>query len=199
MDSSEIECLSWLPENPSHRVSGTLVAEPSRFRLITHVALRRYEPPPPVDGVVIYSFGDSRFVSYRVVYGYSREREQVTLMNVIGFDMSGPFEATTESYDVDIALMGGHIEADRFSSVSVEYDWLDAWLDPPSISGSSVGVLDASVIEQMPLTLWNIAQDRTNVKFKVGVVGKYGQNNIHLDRVGTHRLLISLSVRRRLR
>jgi ApeA N-terminal domain 1 len=73
-----------------------------------------------------------------------------------------PFAAEVrEPHTVSVACIGGHFGEDAFIEARAEFDWLDAWLDPPSI-------LDDNVTG---------ARDETVVR-----VGREEPSAIHLDR-----------------
>lgn len=182
MDSVAIEGSWWLPTSKQRRVPGTLVSESGSFRLVVHDSLRAYDPPEPVDGVINHQIGGPEWISIPVIHGYTRDRKPVTVFNADGTNFAGPFEAVQESYDIDIALFGGHIEADEFSEVSVQFDWLDAWLEPPSITGTSPFKLDMSIVDEMPIELHRVPIGMDNIVFRVSAVGTHGASAVHLDR-----------------
>jgi ApeA-like protein/HEPN superfamily Apea-like protein len=181
---SETEGSWWLPDTPHHRVPGTLLREAGgRLTLVTHAALRQYEYPPPVDGVVKHSVGHPEWHRLPLVHGYFRDGNAVTLMGAAGTDMSGPFEKVTETYSVEIALIGSHLQEDRFSEVQMEFDWLSDWLALPSIIGDDPRKIDLSVIERMPLTLQEIIVRHGKILLRCGVEGTENEGSVHLDRV----------------
>jgi hypothetical protein len=162
-------------------VPGTLISESGSFRLVVHDSLRAYEPPEPEEGVVEHTVGGPELVSIPVVHGYTRDRKPVTIFNAVGTDFAGPFEVVQESYDIDIALIGGHVGEDEFSDASVQFDWLDAWLQPPSLTGDGLR-LDMSIVDEMPIDLHRVQLGADAVVFKVQAVGTHSASAVHLDR-----------------
>jgi hypothetical protein len=181
---SETEGTWWLPETPDHRVSGTLVREAGgRLTLVTHAALRQYEYPSSVDGVVNHSFGYPEWRRLPLVHGYFRDNMAATLMEAAGIDMSGPYEKVTETYSVEVALIGSHLHEDRFSEVQMEFDCLSDWLGPPSLIGDDYRKIDLSIVKKMPLTLQEIIVRRGRIRLRCGVEGREDEGAVHLDRV----------------
>lgn len=181
---SETEGTWWLPDTPNHRVPGTLLHEAGgQLTLVTHAALRQYEYPPSVDGVVKHSFGSPEWHRLSFVHGYFRDGKPVTLMEAAGTDMSGPFERVTETYSVEVALIGSHLQEDPFSEVLMEFDWLSDWLPLPSLIGDDPRKIDLSIIERMPLTLQEIVVGSGKILLRCGVEGRENEGSVHLDRV----------------
>jgi hypothetical protein len=178
----------WHPDAPDRRIGGTLVAEGSRLRLVLHDALRRYKVPEAVDGVIHHEVGGPERVRIETLHGYTRDRRPVTLFGAVGTAMYGPFETVTEVYDVDIVLEGGHLDEDSFKEIIIEFDWLDAWLDPPSIIGDDLRAPTFEPVDRMPLSLAEVDVEGARIAFRVNAVGEYGSSSIHFERVCSVRL-----------
>ena len=182
MDGFKVEGKWWLPATPRHQVSGTLTYDTDGIRLIAHDALHEFEPSEP-DGGVIHYHTDHHIVDIPVIHGYLRDDgKEMTLFGSSGYDLSGPYERITEQYDCEIALLGGHIEQDQFVEVIMSFDWLDAWLEPPSIEGDDPTKLDTAIINSMPIELHRVSVGENLVTFRCSVVGKHSDSAIHLDR-----------------
>ncbi len=121
-----------------------------------------------------------RSVRLPAIFGQTRDGRKVTLLNVRGENLVGPFERSQEEYLATALILDAHTPEDKFTHAIAEFDWLDAWLDPPSITGEkSAGVLPVHVGRTEHATLV-IESDAVTLASKV--VGTSGGGSVHLDR-----------------
>lgn len=160
-----------------HRVPGTLTSDADGVRLILYGPLR----PFAMSLSETYGVGGSEWTVTPVVHGRLRDMKDVTLVGVSGHNLIGPFDEVREVYRVDLTLLGWHASADAFTEVWAEFDWLDAWLDPPSIV-SDEGNLDTSKVWEAPVELASAQVEGDTVRLISGVRGERRLSAVHLDR-----------------
>lgn len=183
VDTIEIEGEWWLPGDSSRSVSGTLRAEQNSFRLVLHGALQAFQYPEPEEGSHVVELQGQEWVKVPIFHGHARDRQAVTIMNADGLN-SNYFETMiAETYDIDIALFGDHIDTDEFIATTFQIDCLDAWLWPqPSLVGESGRIPNLSILGQMPLELHRVEHGNSRVEIRVDAVGTYDASAIYLDR-----------------
>lgn len=184
----------WLPSNPERRIPGAVTIHADGIDLELHGALTPYVAPEPVDGVVNHKIEGLEWVTVPIIHGRTQDRQDVTLFNAGGINPHGPFNDVIESYKVELLLIGGHVESDEFHEVVMEFDWLDAWLQPPSITGLDPTKPDLDFVEVMPINLAEMQLDDVRVAFQVDAVGSYDDSEIHLDRRSSVRITLSESM-----
>jgi hypothetical protein len=126
----------------------------------------------------------SEWVTTPIVHGHTRDGADITLLDVGGL-MSLPIPSVEvrETHTVSVACIGGHFGEDAFIEARAEFDWLDAWLDPPSIVDDTVtGSGDETVIRVGRSELARAAIVGGTVRLITGVAGQEGPSAIHLDR-----------------
>ncbi len=88
-----------------------------------------------------------------------------------------------ETYTVSVACIGGHFSEDAFIEARAEFDWLDAWLDPPSIVDDNVtGSRDETVVRVGRSELARAEIVGGTLQLITGVAGREEPSAIHLDR-----------------
>lgn len=183
----------WLPTYPEHRIPGAVTIHADGIDLELHGELTPYVAPEPVGGVIDHKIGGLEWTTVPIIHGRTQDGQDVTLFNAGGINPKGPFNDVIEHYKVELLLNGGHVEADEFYEVVIEFDWLDAWLQPPSITGSDPIKPDLDFVELMPITLAEIQLDDARITFQVDAVGSYDDSEIHLDRRSSVRITLSES------
>ena len=136
MEVYSAEGVWWRPEASQHRVPGTLTSDEDGVQLVVYEPLR---PSIPAK-VGVSKLEGSEWVATPVVHGHTRDGADITLLDA-GSVMSQPvpFAAEVrEPHTVAVACIGGHFGGDAFIEARAEFDWLDAWLDPPSIVDDNV-------------------------------------------------------------
>jgi hypothetical protein len=136
MDVYSAEGVWWRPEASQHRVPGTLTSDEDGVQLVVYGPLR----PSIPSKVGVVKIEGSQWVATPVVHGRTRDGADITLLDVGGLmSLPVPFAAEVrEPYTVSVACVGGHFGEDAFVEARAEFDWLDAWLDPPSIVDDDV-------------------------------------------------------------
>ncbi len=117
-----------------------------------------------------------------VVLGRTRDGDDVTLLDVVGTNLTlGQADDAREVYRGEAVLVGVHTNADAFVKAVAEFDWLDAWLDPPSI------IPDERDRETVSVRVGRV--EHTNVHVGDDILrlasrgeGTTGQSAVHLDR-----------------
>ncbi len=166
----------WLPDQSDRRVPGTLTFNADGLELVLYAALREFEMLE--DRVVDVAAPDWEVEP--VLHGRARDGRDFTLLEVGGANLKAPFQEVTEVYRPAMALAGCHTRSDLFSEVWCDFDYLDAWADPPSITDGDhrddVSVRLASV---------DIAQVQVQeglVRLVTGVQGTAGGVRVDLTR-----------------
>src|SRR4029453_10832548 len=81
----------------------------------------------------------SEWVATPVVHGRTRDGADITLLDVVGLmSLPIPSAEVRETPTLALACIGGHFDEDAFIEARAEFDWLDAWLDPPSIVDNNI-------------------------------------------------------------
>lgn len=181
MDVYSAEGVWWRPEASQHRVPGTLTSDGDGVQLVVYEPLR----PSIPSKVGVVKIEGSEWVATPVVHGRTRDGADITLLDVGGLmSLPVPFAAEVrEPYTVSVACVGGHFGEDAFIEARAEFDWLDAWLDPPSIVDDNVtGSRDETVVRVGRSELARAEIVGGTLRLITGVAGREGPSAIHLDR-----------------
>lgn len=171
----------WLPANPGRRVCGTLTFD-GDLSLVVYDALQEFSLR---EGTVQVRAG-GQWTTEPVVHGRLRDGTRVTLLDVSGMDLSGPFGWVKESHDVRVALTGGshYVEEDRFERLSCTFDVLAGWAHPDPI-WSDQGNEDQREINVLVdrTVLHTAVVDELTVRLVRDVEGGASDAGVHLDAV----------------
>jgi ApeA N-terminal domain 1 len=181
MDVYSAEGVWWRPGASQHRVPGTLTSDEDGVQLVVYGPLG---PSIPSEVGAVRIEG-SEWVSTPVVHGRTRDGADITLLDAGGLrSLPVPFAAEVrETHTVAVACIGGHFGEDAFIEARAEFDWLDAWLDPPSIVDDDVtGARDEAVIRVGRSELARAEIVGGTLRLITGVAGREGPSAIHLDR-----------------
>jgi ApeA N-terminal domain 1/Apea-like HEPN len=180
MDAYSAEGVWWRPEAPQHRVPGTLTSDEDGVELVVYGPLR---PSIPSKGGVVKIEG-SEWVATPAAHGRTRDGADITLLDVGGLmSLPVPSAEVRETHTVSVACIGGHFSEDAFIQARAEFDWLDAWLDPPPIVDDNVtGSPDETVVRVARSELARAEIAGGTVRLITGVAGREGPSAIHLDR-----------------
>ena len=180
MDVYSAEGVWWRPEAPQHRVPGTLTSDADGVQLVVYGPLG---PSIPSEGRVV-EIGASDWVARPVVHGRTRDGADVTLLDVGGLmSLPVPSAEVREPYTVSVACIGGHLREDAFVEARAEFDWLDAWLDPPPIVDDTVtGSREETVVRVGRSELARATIVGGTLRLITGIAGREGPSAIHLDR-----------------
>ena len=180
MDVYSAEGVWWRPEASQHRVPGTLTSDEDGVQLVVYGPLG--PSIPSRDGVV--RIEGSGWVATPVVHGRTRDGADITLLDVGGLmSLPIPSAEVRETHTVSIACIGGHFSGDAFIEAQAEFDWLDAWVDPPSIVDDNVtGSPDETVVRVGRSELARTEVVGGTARLITGVAGREGPSAIHLDR-----------------
>ena len=178
MDVYSAEGVWWRPEAPQHRVPGTLTSDEDDVQLVLYGPLR--PSIPSKDGVA--AIEESEWVATPVVHGRSRDGADITLLDVDGLmSLPVPSAEVRETRTVSVACIGGHFDEDAFIEAQAEFDWLDAWLDPPSIVDDDVtSARDETVVRVGRSELARAEIVGGTLRLITGVAGREGASAIHL-------------------
>jgi hypothetical protein len=180
MDVYSAEGVWWRPEASQHRVHGTLTSDEDGVQLVVYGPL---QPPIPSELGVVKIEG-SEWVATPAVHGRTRDGADITLLDVGGLmSLPVPSAEVRETHTVSAACIGGHFSEDAFIEARAEFDWLDAWLDPPPILDDNVtGSRDETVVRVGRSELARAEIAGGTVRLITGVAGREGPSAIHLDR-----------------
>jgi hypothetical protein len=180
MDGYAAEGMWWRPEASQHRVPGTLTSDEDGVQLVVYEPLG---PSIPSKGGVVKIQG-SEWVATPIVHGRTRDGADITLLDVGGLmSLQVPSAEVREPHTVSVACIGGHFGEDAFIEAQAEFDWLDAWLDPPSIvDDNAPGSPDETVVRVGRSELARAEIVGGTVRLITGVAGREGPSAIHLDR-----------------
>jgi hypothetical protein len=179
MDAYSAKGVWWRPEAPQHRVPGTLTSDEDDVQLVVYGPLG--PSIPSEDGVVrIEGF---EWVTTPVVHGRTRDGAHITLLDVDGLmSLPVPSAEVRETHTVSVACIGGHFDEDAFIEARAD-DWLDAWLDPPSIVDDGVtSARNETVVRVGRSELARAEIVGGTLRLITGVAGREGPSAIHLDR-----------------
>jgi hypothetical protein len=126
----------------------------------------------------------SEWVATPVVHGRTRDGADITLLDIGGLmSLPVPSAEVRETHTAAVACIGGHFGEDAFIEARAEFDWLDAWLDPPSIVDDNVtGARDETVVRVGRSELARAEIVGGTLRLITGVAGREGPSAIHLDR-----------------
>jgi hypothetical protein len=179
MDAYSAEGVWWRPEAPQHRMPGTLTSDEDGVQLVVYGPLG--PSIPSRDGVV--RIEGSEWVATPVVHRRTRDGADITLLDVRGLmSLPVPSAEVRETHTVSLACIGGHFGEDAFIEAWAQFDWLDAWLDPPSIVDDMTSARDETVVRVGRSELARAEIIGGTLRLITGVAGREGPSAIHLDR-----------------
>jgi hypothetical protein len=180
MDVYSAEGVWWRPEASQHRVPGTLTSDEDGVQLVVYGPLR----PSTSSKVGVVKIEGPVWVTTPVVHGRTRDGADITLLDVGGLmSLPVPSAEVRETHTVAVACIGGHFGEDAFIEARAEFDWLDAWLDPPSIvDDKAPGSRDETVVRVGRSELARAEIVGGTLRLITGVAGREGPSAIHLDR-----------------
>lgn len=169
----------WLPGAQAQRVPGSLTSDADGVQLALYGPLH----PFVITANKAVRVGKPKRTVTPIVHGRLRDMRTVTLVEVNGYGTVAPFGEVREAYRVDLALFGWHTSEDAFTEARAEFDWLDAWLDPPPVV-SEGGGLDTNTltVQQESVELAKAAIGGDTVRFISGLSGTSSEAAVHLDR-----------------
>lgn len=182
MRSFEAEGTFWFPDNPGRRISGKLTFDGDAIELTLRGSLHEFTMPAEA-----VASSPLMRVDEEVLFGRLHSSEdspadvdRVTLQNISGVIIPGPFEVVSESYSVGAVLRGVHTRVARVSKARVTFDALEAWTDPPMLvrAFSTEGNFEASVAVDV---LAEATYRELTFRLMTVGEGKWG-DHIHVDR-----------------
>ncbi|MBQ1071643.1 hypothetical protein KBX06_00455 [Micromonospora sp. C31] len=129
MEFFTVDGMWWLPASPEHQLPGTLSFDADSLELVVHGSL---EPATATSSGV--SLFPTEWSTTPVIFGRTHEGKDVTLLDAGGANFVGP-DVTKSSYRVGMALTGSHT-SDRFVEAWCQFDYLNAWSQPPPVTES---------------------------------------------------------------
>lgn len=172
----------WLPERPDRLISGKVTGSEDGVVLALDDSLVAFEMP---EGGVRLGGQQSE---HPFVHGVLRDGRPVTLLDVTGTDLSGPFGRIHDVRTVRAALVGGHVEQDLFAFANVEFDLLNAWAAPNPVT-TQAGPGRQPVV--VPLDLQQLVETEAagrEVAVRAEVVGTTTATTVRLDQVCSVRI-----------
>jgi hypothetical protein len=165
----------WLPESPAHRVPGTLTSDADNLGLVLYGSLL---PTVDAPGQVLRQTGPD-WTTTPVILGRTHDSQNVTLLDAQGANLIGRFVRQSD-YRVRIALVGVHVTVDRFTEAWIEFDWLNAWADPPDLTerGDDLSLL---TVRFGPVDLGYAQIDEGQVRLVAAVTGEAGGDTVHVE------------------
>lgn len=165
----------WLPERPQRKMAGMLSLSEHALRLVLYDELR--EVAFPESGVI--SVSDLQFEQADVVHGIRHEDNAlVTLLEMRGYTWGIPRGHVTNHFDVAMALIGqGHADVDAFDRVDAEFDYLKAWIQPPTRVVQNTGASNLAQIRTNIVELGSAElSDGAALRLYSGVAGSWGDD-----------------------
>ncbi|MFE6727744.1 HEPN domain-containing protein [Streptomyces californicus] len=188
MDFSDVEASWWLPDTPHHRTSGTLAYSASGLTLTVYGALHPGVAPEP--GVLTPLFYDLK--NSPIVHGETRTGQLMSLVGVSGYS-SQMLQSFQESYRVELALEGDHIEEVTFAGIKASFQQLDVWAGADSIYTKTLGQKTIMVHPETVELVCASLQDAT-LRIKYGVEGHSHDKEVSYNRWCTYSAETSCSM-----
>lgn len=167
----------WLPSMPDRKVAGTL-AFADGLMLTLSDSLQAFQWP--TEGQVHLGGQQMR---HPIVHGELRDGRHVTLLEVFGVDLSGPFGRITEVHDMAAGLVGGLLDEDRLDLASCRFDVLPAWVGPDPMYDDRDRVSDEVGISMRRNVLATAEHGRLTVMIFTDVEGEVRGDRVSLDQV----------------
>ena len=164
----------WLPRQPKRVVHGTVIFQEEGVTLNLADSLRG-----PVSRSGGGFGGSPSLASEPIIYGRLLDGREVSLQGARG--MSWPVDGIQESWRADFLFIGGLITGDRFTQVQVVFDCLMPWAAPAGIARGEIHGDDVSIDTRRITVNQAILGDRTKVRLRTGVEGRWDHSRVHLD------------------
>lgn len=126
MDNFSVEGRWWLPGCVKDAVPGSFNFQGGDAALTVYGSLSR---PGAAQGP---SCG-LRLVVHRVVHGHTNAGVNITLFSAHGVESSWPGTDSKTTFLVEGGVSGRQLDADAFSVIGFELDYLPPWLNPPNL------------------------------------------------------------------
>ena len=128
------------------------------------------------DGIVS---GSAELAGEAVVHGWLRDGRAVSLLRLRGWSM--PADGLPETWIAEFAVTGGHISGDAFNEMTVIFDYLMPWVQPPGITRSDLLSSSFTVETQQATLAQTELGDGRTVRLVTGVEGDQTGASVHLD------------------
>jgi hypothetical protein len=171
----ELSGTFWLPAAPGRKIPGRLDVGQDGVTLTLYDSLREFVMPENQS----VSVGPERLTE-ALVFGHLPDRnEDVTLREVEGIVIPGPFHQQTDIFEASSALLGGHSTAVVTSRLLVDFDVLRSWAGPSPIA--SRGADQTVVADVEEAVLHETTYDDRTIRLVARAEGEWG-DDIHLER-----------------
>jgi hypothetical protein len=164
----------WLPQQPTRIVHGSVDFQEDGVTFNLADSLR--EPVSVPGGGV---GGSPSLASEPFIHGRLHGGREVSLHNARG--LSWPVDGIQETWRADFLFIGGLIKSNRFTHVQVVFDYLMPWAQPAGIAKGMIGGDDMTVDTRRVTVDQAILGDRTKVRLRTGVEGRWDHASVHLD------------------
>jgi hypothetical protein len=179
VDYFAVEGVWWLPESPEHKMPGSLTFDADGLGLTVDGSL---VPTVAAPGQVLAQ-GPPDWTTTPVILGTTRDGRKVTLLATGGANLVGP-KIGRSTYRGGFAVVGAHTRADSFTEAWCEFDCLNAWTHPPSLTE------DAEELDRLALRFKNIELGQVQIgdaqiRLVARVVGEAGGDTVNLSQHAT--------------
>jgi len=171
-----VDVIWWLPDAPDKSIPGTLTFDSNGLELVTQGSIGLLTKTISNDNDVSVST-EPEGRSVPIIHGRSRDHKDLTLFDCTGYDFL--IADSTNTYRITTCVDGCHAITDNFTEVMCQFDWLDAWTQPPSISEYNG---DTVTIQWARRELASAKVADYSIRLMTGVEGKAGDHAVHLDR-----------------
>ncbi|MDX3319809.1 hypothetical protein PV415_23170 [Streptomyces sp. ME03-5684b] len=176
MDFNDVEASWWLPDTEHHRTSGTLAYSASGLTLTVYGNLQPVIPPE----LGVWTAVGHDLENIPIVYGETRTGQEISLLGVSGFPLRS-LQATQESYRVELALEGGHVEETTFAGVKAGFHQLDDWAGAESIYTKTPGQ-NTVMVHPDTVELASAPLPEAHLRIKYGIEGHARNQEVSYSR-----------------
>jgi hypothetical protein len=176
MNFNDVEASWWLPDTAHHRTSGTLAYSANGLTLTVYGNLQPViTPEAGVWTAVVHDLEN-----FPIVYGETRTGQLMSLLGVSGFS-SRSLQATQESYRVELALEGDHVEETTFSGIKAGFQQLDDWAGAESIYTKKPGQ-NTIMVHPDTVELACASLPEAHLRIKYGIEGQARYQEVSYSR-----------------
>jgi ApeA N-terminal domain 1 len=175
MEYFTVDGVWWLPGSPDHRVPGTLAFDADGLALVVYGSL---VPTVPAPGEVLVQEAPN-WETTPVILGRTYEGRKLTLLDAGGANLIGS-RVTQSSYRPRMALTGVHTKTDQFIQAWCEFDYLNAWADPPSLT-DEIPDFDNLSLRAKSVDLGEVQVGVARIRLVAGVDGRVAEDKVDLE------------------
>lgn len=171
----------WLPENPDHKVAGTLSFDANGLQLLLQGSFIVTD-----EATALGALADlPEWETMPYIYGETYDgKDLITLMRFQGATTPQASTINVKNmYVGGVALVGFHSTGDSFVEVQCGYDYLAGWTQPRSLVQAMGENAESITVQFGNQDIAATSIGGTEVRLVAGIAGKTSGDSVHVERI----------------